>query len=71
MSHDRGAHERAEQKRRTSDDGDASIRAGSRPTTGPARWVTVVLVIIGILAALAFFVLHLSGGLGPGLHGGR
>lgn len=40
------------------------------PTTGPQRWVTVVMIVIGVLLLLGFFYLHLSGGLGPGLHGG-
>jgi len=40
-------------------------------STGPPLWVTVVLVVIGALVLLSLVLLHLSGGLGPGLHGGR
>ena len=48
-------------------DGMGSER-GSR--AGPPRWVTVVAIVIGALVLLGVVLLHLSGGLGPGLHGG-
>lgn len=40
------------------------------PTSGPPRWVTVVVIVIAALVLLGFVLLHLSGALGPGLHGG-
>ncbi len=80
MSHGLGIPERAIEKDRTADlppcpdaDADADTRdAGPErgSTTGPPRWVTVVVIVIGALLLLGFVLLHLSGGLGPGLHGG-
>jgi hypothetical protein len=81
MSHGRGIPERAIEKGRTDGlpsypdrDTDADTHGmgperGSTP--GPPRWVTVVVIVIGILVLLGFVLLHLSGGLGPGLHGGN
>ncbi len=80
MSHARGSRERAIEKGRTDDlppfpDADTGAGAhGMGPDrgspTGPPRWVTVVLIAVAALVLLGFVLLHLSGGLGPGLHGG-
>lgn len=56
------------EKGRKADPGSVGPERGS--TTAPARWVTVVVIVIGVLVFLGFVLLHLSGGLGPGLHGG-
>jgi len=42
----------------------------SSPERGRPRWVAVVAIVIAALVFLGFVFLHLSGGLGPGLHGG-
>lgn len=78
-SHGRGISKRAVEKGRTDDlpsypdaENDAYIGMGPErgSTTGPPRWVTVVVIVIAALVFLGFVLLHLSGGLGPGLHGG-
>lgn len=80
MSHGRGIPERAVEKDRTADlppypNADTEAEAhGMGPeresTTGSPRWVTVAVIVLGVLVLLGFVLLHLSGGLGPGLHGG-
>ncbi len=79
MSHGRGILERAVEKGRTDDlpsyphadnDADTGMAPERGSTTGPPRWVTVVVIVIAALVLLGFVFLHLSGGLGPGLHGG-
>jgi hypothetical protein len=42
----------------------------SEPSSGPPRWVAVLIIVVVTLALLAMIALHLSGALGPGLHGG-
>jgi hypothetical protein len=78
-SHRRGISERAVEKGRTDDlpsypDTDNNAYSGMGPergsTSGPPRWVAVVVIVIAALVLLGFVLLHLSGGLGPGLHGG-
>ena len=69
-----GAQERAANGSRTTDlprypERDAPIERGGR-TAGRPPWVLILVMVVGALLLLVFFALHLSGGLGPGLHGG-
>jgi len=75
MSSDRGVRERSAEKGHATDlprypaSEDASESDGAR-AGDPPRWVAVAIVLVGVLVVLGLVVLHLSGGLGPGLHGG-
>jgi hypothetical protein len=50
----------------TRDDPGAGLGRGSGP--GRPRWVAVLGIAIAVGLVLAFFVLHLTGVLGPGAH---
>lgn len=78
-SHGRAIPERAAGRDRSDDlpsspDADNNAYTGQGPergsTSGPPRWLTVVVIVIAALVLLGFVLLHLSGRLGPGLHGG-
>jgi hypothetical protein len=49
-------------------DSDAETKRGS--TTKRPRWVTVFWIAVAIALPLLIVILHLTGILGPGLHGG-
>jgi hypothetical protein len=42
----------------------------SESSSGPRRWLSVAILVVVALALVGMIVLHLSGALGPGLHGG-
>ena len=47
---------------------DSDARPDQASATGRPRWVTVLGIVIAIVLVLLFFVLHLTGVLGPGAH---
>jgi len=50
----------------TGDDPGVALGRGSGP--GRPRWVAVLGIVIAVGLVLGFFVLHLTGVLGPGAH---
>ena len=46
----------------------AAVGYGRRSATGTPRWVSVLGIIVAVGLVLLFFVLHLTGVLGPGAH---
>ena len=48
---------------------DACVGPDRGSTTSIPRWVTVFGIVIAIVLLLLIVVLHLTGTLGPGLHG--
>jgi hypothetical protein len=51
-------------------DDDTSVGSDCGATTSPPRWVKVGVVVLVIALVLLMVVLHLTGVMGPGLHGG-
>jgi hypothetical protein len=48
---------------------DAGVGPSSRSTAGASRWLSVVGIVIAIAFVLLIVVAHLTGVIGPGLHG--
>jgi hypothetical protein len=48
---------------------DTRVEGERGSATGTPRWITVLGIVIAILAVLTLVVLHLTGAIGPGLHG--
>jgi hypothetical protein len=46
----------------------AALRPGGRSATGTPRWVSVLGIVVAVGLVVLFFVLHLTGVLGPGAH---
>jgi hypothetical protein len=47
---------------------DTGVGRDRGSATGTPRWVAVLGIVIAIVLVLSFFVLHLTGILGPGAH---
>jgi len=50
---------------------DASVGSDAGSTIGTPRWVKVCGIVAAIALLLLMIVLHLTGAIGPGLHGGH
>jgi hypothetical protein len=46
----------------------AAVRPGGRSATGTRRWISVLGIVVAVGLVVLFFVLHLTGVLGPGAH---
>jgi hypothetical protein len=54
---------------RSQETGDkAALKPGERSATGTRRWVPVLGIVVAVGLVMLFFVLHLTGVLGPGAH---
>jgi hypothetical protein len=54
---------------RSQETGDkAALRPGGRSATGTPRWGSVLGIVVAVGLVVLFFVLHLTGVLGPGAH---
>jgi hypothetical protein len=57
------------ERHRSRDTGDETgVAPGRGAATGTPRWVSVLGIVIAVGLVLLFFVLHLTGVLGPGAH---
>ncbi len=50
------------------DSGDEGLLPGSQPDAATSRWRTTAWIVIGVVVAVVFIALHLTGVIGPESH---